>query len=218
MCKILWQSICCNLFHCTIRYIGWITHNGPVTRYAKSRVTCAGNVFGATHFNRKPLVSDPGMHHGTCITLTCITLVPWCVSGSLTRGGGERVPGIPGSYATRNFAYLVRGPCRRLYRALAQNTQYGSRYVLCKPDRPVTEFDYPWEATLCISYLSSGLVRSKMASAAMHHKICILHYFLLLQFQFDKKLFRKYVTWIHLHTEFLANFTLKDISLNIIDS
>ena len=113
---------------------------------------CAGNVFGATHFNRKPLVSDPGMHHGTCITLTCITLVPWCVSGSLTRGGGERVPGIPGSYATRNFAYLVRGPCRRLYRALAKNTQYGPRYVLCKPDRPVTEFDYPWEATLCISY------------------------------------------------------------------
>ena len=27
---------------------------------------------------REPLVSDPGMHHGTCVTH-----VPWCMSGSL---------------------------------------------------------------------------------------------------------------------------------------
>ena len=48
---------------------------------------------------RKPLVSDTGMHHGTH--------VPWCMSGSLTRGGGENVPC---ACAARNFAYLVRGP------------------------------------------------------------------------------------------------------------
>ena len=53
----------------------------------------------------KPLVSDPGMHHGTCVTH-----VPWCMLGSLTHGGGENVPGIPGACASRNFAYLVRGP------------------------------------------------------------------------------------------------------------
>ena len=46
---------------------------------------------------RKPLVSDPCMHQGTCVTH-----VPWCMSGSLTR----RV----GAWATRNFAYLVRSP------------------------------------------------------------------------------------------------------------
>ena len=56
-------------------------------------------------FQRKLLVSDPGMHHGTCVTH-----VPWCMSGSLTRGGGENVPGIPGACATSNFAYLARGP------------------------------------------------------------------------------------------------------------
>ena len=55
---------------------------------------------------RKPLVSDPDMHHGTCVTH-----VPWCMSGSLNRGGGENVPDIPGAYATRNFTYLARGPC-----------------------------------------------------------------------------------------------------------
>ena len=54
---------------------------------------------------RKPLVNDPGMHHGTCVAH-----VPWCMSGSLTCGDGEIVPGIPGACATRNFAYLVRGP------------------------------------------------------------------------------------------------------------
>ena len=65
----------------------------------------AGNVSPHRRLQRKPLVSDPGMHHGTCVTH-----VPWCMSGSLTRGGGENVPGIPGACATRNFPYLVRGP------------------------------------------------------------------------------------------------------------
>ena len=40
----------------------------------------------------KPLVSDPGMHYSTCIIH-----VPWCMSGSLTRGGGENVRDIPGA-------------------------------------------------------------------------------------------------------------------------
>ena len=61
--------------------------------------------FSRRRIQRKPLVSDPGMHHGTCVTH-----VPWCMSGSETRGGGENVPGIPGACATRYFTYLVRGP------------------------------------------------------------------------------------------------------------
>ena len=48
----------------------------------------AGNVFPRRRFQRKPIVSDPGMHHGTCVTH-----VPWCMSGSLTCGDGENVPG-----------------------------------------------------------------------------------------------------------------------------
>ena len=54
----------------------------------------AGNVFPRRRFQRKPLVSDPGMHHGTCVTH-----VPWCMSGSLACGDGENVPGIPGACA-----------------------------------------------------------------------------------------------------------------------
>ena len=55
-------------------------------------------------FQRKPRVSDHGVHHGTCPTH-----VPWCMSGSLTHGGGENVSG---ACATRNFACLLRGPWR----------------------------------------------------------------------------------------------------------
>ena len=60
--------------------------------------------FSRQRLQRKWLVSDPGMHHDTCVTH-----VPWCMSRSLTRDAGENVPGIPGACATRNFAYLVRG-------------------------------------------------------------------------------------------------------------
>ena len=54
----------------------------------------AGNVFPCRRFQGNPLVSDPGMHHGTCVTH-----VPWCMSGSLTWGDGENVPGIHGACA-----------------------------------------------------------------------------------------------------------------------
>ena len=61
-------------------------------------------------FSPPPPVSDPNMHHGTCVTH-----VPWCMPGSLTIGflwsrWQENVSGIPGACTTHNFAYLVRGP------------------------------------------------------------------------------------------------------------
>ena len=44
--------------------------------------------FPTRRLQRKPLVSDPGLHHGTCGKH-----VPWCMSGSLTCCGGENIPG-----------------------------------------------------------------------------------------------------------------------------
>ena len=82
-----------------------MTYSGPLTRYAKLRVAHAPGMPGTFSRHRKLLVSDPGTHHGTCLTH-----VPWCMSGSLTRCCRENVPGIPGACATRNFKYLVRGP------------------------------------------------------------------------------------------------------------
>ena len=63
-------------------------NHGPLTRYVKLWVTHAPGMPGT--FSPPPLVSDPAMHHGTCVTH-----VPWCMSGSLTRGGGDSVPDIP---------------------------------------------------------------------------------------------------------------------------
>ena len=70
----------------------------------------AGNVFPATDFKRKPLVSDPGIYHGRCVTH-----VAWCMSWSRTRRDGENVPGILGVCATRNTVYLARGPLTHWY-------------------------------------------------------------------------------------------------------
>ena len=64
----------------------------------------AGNSFPRQRLQRKPLVIDPGMHHGTCVTR-----VPWCMSGSITCGVGKNVPDITGACATRVFTYLIRG-------------------------------------------------------------------------------------------------------------
>ena len=61
--------------------------------------------FPRHRLQRKPLVSDHDIHQGTCVTH-----VPWCMLGSLTRGGGENVPGIPSECTTRNLTYLARGP------------------------------------------------------------------------------------------------------------
>ena len=71
--------------------------HGPLTRYVRLRVAHAPEFrerLPRQRFQRKPLVNDLGMHHGTCVTH-----VPWCMSGSLTCGGGENVPDIPGACA-----------------------------------------------------------------------------------------------------------------------
>ena len=52
---------------------------GLLARYLKLRVAHAPGMPGT--FSPPPRVSDPDMHHGTCVRH-----VPWCMPGSLTRG------------------------------------------------------------------------------------------------------------------------------------
>ena len=56
-----------------------LSRHGPLARYVKMRVAHAPGMPGT--FSPPPRVSDPGMRHGTCVTH-----VPWCMLGSLTRG------------------------------------------------------------------------------------------------------------------------------------
>ena len=55
-------------------------------------------------------VPGPFSQPPTSKETTGVEHVPWCMPRSLIRSGGENVTGIPGACATRNFAYLVRGP------------------------------------------------------------------------------------------------------------
>ena len=52
--------------------------HGPLTRYVKLRVAHAPGIPGT--YSPPPRVSDPDIYHGTCVTH-----VPWCMPGSLTR-------------------------------------------------------------------------------------------------------------------------------------
>ena len=73
-----------------------LTHNMSWASYQIRKIAgcaCAGNAGNVSprhRFQRKPLVSDPGMHHGTCVTH-----VPWCMSGSSTCGDGRTFPAFP---------------------------------------------------------------------------------------------------------------------------
>ena len=53
--------------------------NGTLARYVELRVAHAPGMPGT--FSPSPRVTDPDMHHGTCVTH-----VPWCMLGSLTGG------------------------------------------------------------------------------------------------------------------------------------
>ena len=86
----------------------------PLTRYVKLWVAHAPvcwKRFPRHRLQRKPQVNDPCRHPGTCITH-----MPWCMSGSLTRSSRENVPGIPGACGTRKFTYLERCPCHKVFR------------------------------------------------------------------------------------------------------
>ena len=75
------HQICIQSFHGRRNVIP-ISHgicHWPLTRYAKLWVAHAPGMPGT--FSPPSLVIDPDMHHGTCLTH-----VPWCMSGSLTCG------------------------------------------------------------------------------------------------------------------------------------
>ena len=64
-------------------------------------------------FSPPPWVSDPDMHHGTCVMH-----VPWCMPGSLTSGfHWSRCRGKRSQHSRRmrNLTYLVRGPRYNTY-------------------------------------------------------------------------------------------------------
>ena len=64
----------------------------------------------------------------------CRERFPWCMSGSITRGGGENVPGIPGACAIHYFMYLTRAPLSQTYKGNFGDDR--TMYLLGKGWRP----------------------------------------------------------------------------------
>ena len=91
-----WDHI--KVYYSDIIWASWVSYQ--IDNIASC--ACAGNAGNAA--NVSPATDFKGNRK--------LAHVPWCMSGSLTRGGGENVPGIPGAGATRNFTYLVRSPWR----------------------------------------------------------------------------------------------------------
>ena len=104
----------------------------------------AGNVFPRHRFQRKPLVSDPGMHHGTCVTH-----VPWCMLGSLTCGDGENVPGIPGSCAPAILRIWQEAHSGEgLYNCYQYINESGE---LKRDTSSLWHWRYLWSSSICIN-------------------------------------------------------------------
>ena len=108
-CKSASLSVVCvpsRLQWCVTQNAGVIDQDrhGPLTRYITLRVAHAPGMPGT--FSPPPRISDPNMHYGTYATRA---LMP---AGTANKPFPfNSVAGnFPGACATRNCAYLVRGP------------------------------------------------------------------------------------------------------------
>ena len=98
--------------------------HGPLYRYVILRVAHAPGMPGTIF--PPPWVSDPDMHHGTCVTH-----VLWCMPGLLNsdflwkRSRHSRRMGNPQFYVSGKrllrSTVLVRASCRRWYEGLNEN-------------------------------------------------------------------------------------------------
>ena len=149
--------------------------------------------FPRHRLQRKPLVSDSGMLHDTCVRH-----VPWCMLGSLTRGG------IPGACTTRNLTYLKKGPSMDKTKG-SMCHQNGPRHMLCNHNHlqtyPLSEASRRHHAIHCcrwVTYMArahmkdwvymkvevislQNIHRGAIVSDIIHHLIQLMYYFLLAQ-------------------------------------
>ena len=88
-----------------------VTHEFPVQRSSK---TANGSVrwrHHETHWHHVYLLTNIVLFHWK----TCVAHAPWCMWGSLTRGGKENIPGIPAACATRYFTYPANLFCNNMF-------------------------------------------------------------------------------------------------------
>ena len=141
--------------------------------------------FPRHRLQRKQVVNDPGMHYGTCATH-----MPWYMSGSLTRGGGGNVPGIPGACASRNFTYLARAPLYQSYWMLSVRGYTQWYYTV--------DLEYCHrQRFLCYGYLCIGSGMGGSRTRDMNFSIC---YFICMILTYLNKSIFKIICCMNLKT------------------
>ena len=104
--------------------------------------------FTRHRLQRKSLARVPSMHHGTCMTH-----VPWCMSGSLTRCDWENVRGIPAARMLYAICVFLR-----------QSIKIKPSHVCIARDRAQFKINIHWCWNLtCLFHTGSQL--SNTASA-----------------------------------------------------
>ena len=178
--------------------------DGPLARYVNLRVAHAPGMPGT--FPRLCRLSDPDMHHGTCVTH-----VPWCLPGSLTigflwsrwRGNRSR---HSDACATRNSTYLIRGPCIERF-ALVPYFQPNTRWtknaskpcIILRGESLVTDHRSPYKRLVMWKVFPCNVVLLQMAcnwtetNRKMHGKYisdgkCIAHRVSVIFFSFYTRL------------------------------
>ena len=108
-------------------------------------------------FPRHRGVSDPGMQSRR------MKHVPWCMSKSLTHSGRENVPSIPGAWATRNFAYLVRGPWSSCFTYCLVCFLWNKKFIIVRRAGLLwsqQDFEWRWSVPLfkCLTVLEFSFI------------------------------------------------------------
>ena len=87
--------------------------------------------FPLHRLQRKLLVSDPDMHHGTCVTH-----VPRCMSGSLIRGGGKTFPAFAAHAPPANLRIWQEAHNRHILEYIRKCLQYSKCFnIRCFYDK-----------------------------------------------------------------------------------
>ena len=151
-------------------YNGYKMH-GPLARYVKLWVTHAPGIPGT--FAPLPPVSDPDMHHGTCVTY-----VPWCMVGSLTSGFQWREKRSWHSRRMHNPQFYVSG--KRLVLCDAWREGLWLTLWTCLQYRPylLTKQMHVWEGGFKSLILSQQCVYLEVFTISVHPIVHWWSYFI----------------------------------------
>ena len=121
----------------------------------------AGNVFPATDFKGNRELAIPA-----CITARALRME--CMSGSLSRGDGENVPGIPGACTTRNLTYLARDPYNSFWRWVMWSYQWSPSPML----EEVPDGEYVGQGIVWTAFdVGKSCVRQIEQGTALYHNL-----------------------------------------------